>query len=245
MPTLSSDFEQRGCGTPPCSPATAWAPGGISRSRSSPAATRAGSKRAWSLPWSRISITGTSRTCSSSARMVPSSCPTNSIRTRSSAADESTAQADGGVSNGPCRRHQVSQKDAFIGGRPFLIDANVSGAILNRWDAEPLLDDIAVAYVAEPPVGTNVRRLALGQHLPLGHGAHQRMVRRALHGRLIPARLRPGSGDLEDASERGMIALDRGEKASEVPLDGRNGLTWNGAELQGHLAFAARSAPVT
>src|SRR5437588_1919653 len=70
------------------------------------------------------------------------------------------------------------------------------------------------------------------------------MVRRALHGRLIPARLRPGSGDLEDAMERGMIALDRGEKAGEVPLDGRNGLTWNGAELQGHLAFAARSARV-
>jgi Xaa-Pro aminopeptidase len=96
----------------------------------------------------------------SSARTAPSSCPTNSIRMRSSAADESTAQADGGVSNGLCRRHQVGQKDAFIGGRPFLIDANVSGAILNRWDAEPLLDDIAVAYVAEPPVGTNVRRLA-------------------------------------------------------------------------------------
>src|ERR1700738_1705400 len=70
------------------------------------------------------------------------------------------------------------------------------------------------------------------------------MVRRALHGRLIPARLRSGSGDLEGAIERGMIALERGEKASEIPLDGCNGLTGNGAELQGHLAFAARSPRV-
>src|SRR3984893_10169432 len=70
------------------------------------------------------------------------------------------------------------------------------------------------------------------------------MVRRALHGRLIPARLRSGSGDLKGAIERGMIALDRGEKPSDVTLDGRNGLTRNGAELQGHLAFAARSPGV-
>src|SRR3974390_791644 len=70
------------------------------------------------------------------------------------------------------------------------------------------------------------------------------MVRGALHGSLIPARLRSGSGNLEGAVERGMIALDRGEKAGEVLLDRGDGLPRNGAELQRHLAFAAPGSGV-
>src|SRR6516225_3848688 len=70
------------------------------------------------------------------------------------------------------------------------------------------------------------------------------MLRRTLHGSLVPARLRPGSRNLQAAIERGMVMLDRGEEAAEVVLDRGDSLARHGTELQGQLALAARSPGV-
>src|SRR6516165_10567007 len=90
----------------------------------------------------------------------------------------SPAQANGRMRNRFCRVHQIGQPDAFVGSRPLLVNADIARTILNGGDAKPLLNDVAVADVAQPAMRADVRLPARGDRLSLGERLDQYMIGR-------------------------------------------------------------------
>ena len=56
------------------------------------------------------------------------------------------------MGDGLCGGGEVAEPYALVGRRPFLVDANVAGAVLHDGDSEHFLDDVAVTDISEPGV---------------------------------------------------------------------------------------------
>src|SRR5206468_2108177 len=107
----------------------------------------------------------------------------------------SAAELEGGVGDGARGGDEVGEGDALVRGGPFLVDADVARAVLHGGNA-CLLEDVAVADIAETAPAAHHRLRLRGAALTLGERGHQGMAPRHIHGILAPAlpgaRGRPG-----------------------------------------------------